>query len=221
MFGNLRCETKFQKPRHVQNNLDLIFQSEKKRNLRKLRWWRSSRLLFWLKASTLSGQRASLVARMVKNLSAMWETWVGSWGWENSLEKRTATHSSALAWKTPWTEEPGRLQSIASQRVEHDWATNTLIFFLVITVLTQSPGWSLCHFSLPHSNPPSTLLPSWLLSKNIFLSLLKDFSGLRSQLLQPHFQSCPTPTYPPNTVTVSPTPCSFMAKHTAVLQNCL
>ena len=48
---------------------------------------------------------------MVKHLPAMWETWVQSLGWEDPLEKGTATHSSTLAWKIPWTEEPGRLQS--------------------------------------------------------------------------------------------------------------
>ena len=49
---------------------------------------------------------------MVKHLPAMWETWVQSLGWEDPLEKETATHSSTLAWKIPWTEEPGRLQSM-------------------------------------------------------------------------------------------------------------
>ena len=53
--------------------------------------------------------RASLVAQMIKHLPAMWETWVQSLGWEDPLEKEMATHSSTLAWKIPWTEEPGRL----------------------------------------------------------------------------------------------------------------
>ena len=48
---------------------------------------------------------------MVKNLPAVWETWVQSLGWEDPLEKRTAIHYSILAWRIPWTEEPGRLQS--------------------------------------------------------------------------------------------------------------
>ena len=56
---------------------------------------------------------------MVENLPAMQETWVRSLGWEDPLEKEMATHSSILAWKIPWTEEPGGLQSIASQRVGH------------------------------------------------------------------------------------------------------
>ena len=60
-----------------------------------------------------------LVAQTVKQLSAMLETWVRSLGREDPLEKEMATHSSTLAWKIPWTEEPGRLQSMGSLRVEH------------------------------------------------------------------------------------------------------
>ena len=57
---------------------------------------------------------------MVKRLPAMPEAWVQSLGQENPLEKEMATHSSILAWKIPWTEEPGGLQSMGSQRVGHD-----------------------------------------------------------------------------------------------------
>ena len=63
---------------------------------------------------------ASLVAQMVKNPPAMWETWIQSLGWDDPLERRTTTHSSILAWRTPWTEEAGRLQSMESQRARHD-----------------------------------------------------------------------------------------------------
>ena len=66
---------------------------------------------------------ASLVAQMVKNLPTMQETWVLSL--EDPLEKKIATHSCILAWRIPWTEEPGRLQSMESQRVGHNWETNT------------------------------------------------------------------------------------------------
>ena len=62
----------------------------------------------------------SLVAQMVKCLPAMWETQVRSLGWEDLLEKEMATHSSILAWRIPWTEEPGRVQSMGLQRVGHD-----------------------------------------------------------------------------------------------------
>ena len=60
------------------------------------------------------------MAQLVKNPPAMQETWVGSLGWEDPLEKGMATHSSILAWKIPRTEEPGGLQSMGSQRVGHD-----------------------------------------------------------------------------------------------------
>ena len=65
----------------------------------------------------------SLVAQMVKHLQTMWETRVQSLGQEDPPEKEMATHYSTLAWKIPWTEEPGRLQSTGSQRVGHDWGT--------------------------------------------------------------------------------------------------
>ena len=64
--------------------------------------------------------RASLVAQRVKRLPAMQETRVRSLGQEDPLEKEMAPHSSTLAWKIPWTEKPGRLQSMGSQRVGHD-----------------------------------------------------------------------------------------------------
>ena len=60
------------------------------------------------------------MAQLVKNPPAMWETWVRSLGWEDTLEKGTATHSSILAWRIPWTEEPGGLQSLGSQGVGYD-----------------------------------------------------------------------------------------------------
>ena len=74
------------------------------------------------------------MAQRLKHLPAMWETWVRSLGWEDPLEKEMATHSRILAWWIPWTEEPGGLQSVGSQRVGHDWATSlhfTSAFFIV------------------------------------------------------------------------------------------
>ena len=56
----------------------------------------------------------------MKHLSVVQETWVRSLDWEDPLEKEMATHSSTLAWKIPWTEEPGRLQSMGSKTVGHD-----------------------------------------------------------------------------------------------------
>ena len=63
---------------------------------------------------------ASLVVQMIKTLPAMWETQVRFLGLEDPLEKGMATHSSILAWRIPWTEEPGGLQSMGLQRVRHD-----------------------------------------------------------------------------------------------------
>ena len=60
-----------------------------------------------------------MVALTVKNLPAVWEPQVLSLGWEDPLEERMATHSSILAWRIPWTEEPGGLPSMGSQRVGH------------------------------------------------------------------------------------------------------
>ena len=60
------------------------------------------------------------MAQLVKNPPAMRETWARSLGWEDPLEKGKATHSNILAWRIPWTEEPGRAQSMGSQRVGHD-----------------------------------------------------------------------------------------------------
>ena len=66
------------------------------------------------------------MAQTVKHLPTMQETWVQSLGQEDLLEEEMATHSSILAWKIPWMEEPGRLQSVGSQRVQHDRATSLL-----------------------------------------------------------------------------------------------
>ena len=60
------------------------------------------------------------MTQIAKNLPAMQENWVQSLGWEDPLEEGTATHSSILAWRIPWTEEPGGLPSMESQRVGHD-----------------------------------------------------------------------------------------------------
>ena len=77
----------------------------------------------------------------VKCLPPMWETRVRSLGWEDPLEKEMVTHSSILAWRIPWTEKPGRLQSMGSQRVGHDWVTS-LTHSLTLLVLEYTwPLW--------------------------------------------------------------------------------
>ena len=79
----------------------------------------------------------SLVAQTVKRLSTMQETGLQCLGWEDLLEKEMATCSSTLAWKIPWMEEPGRLQSMGSKRVGHDWASslsNIYVFLMLLIV---------------------------------------------------------------------------------------
>ena len=103
-------------------------------------WWLLNFLFFFQSCScpaqscfpwlwfTLSSRHGlyhdSWVAQTVKKLPATWETWVWSLGWVDPLEKGMASHSRTLAWRIPWTEEPGGLQSMGSQRVRHHWATN-------------------------------------------------------------------------------------------------
>ena len=88
--------------------------------------------------------QTTLVVEMVKNLPAVQETWIQSLGREDPLEKRMATHPNILAWRIPWAEEPGRLHPTGSQRVRHDWVTNT--FTLMYGQGLPSRWFSLTHF---------------------------------------------------------------------------
>ena len=88
-----------------------------------------SAVTVWLSFSSLW---ASLVAQTVKIPPAMQETLVQSLVWEDPLEKGMATHSNILAWRIPWTERPGGLQSMGSQKVGHDWATFTFLISLYL-----------------------------------------------------------------------------------------
>ena len=82
------------------------------------------------------------MAQAVKNPSALQETWVRSLGQEDPLEKATASHSNILAWRIPWTEEPGGLQSMGLQRVRHNWVTLSLSFMLMVCVyMSVSVDW--------------------------------------------------------------------------------
>ena len=78
------------------------------------------------------------MAGAVKNLLALWETWVRSLGWEDPLEEGLATHFSVLAQRTPWTEEPGELQSLGSQRVHQSTAQPWELGFSYFDVLKAS-----------------------------------------------------------------------------------
>ena len=97
----------------------------------------------------------SLVAEMVKNLPAMQETQVQSLGWEDTLEESMATHSSILPWKIPWTKEPCRLQSTGSQKVRHNWGTDTHF-----QLLTMQDNPLVLYFSSP--KPVFWKAASWM-----------------------------------------------------------
>ena len=83
------------------------------------------------------------MAQTVKHLSTIQETWVQSLGREDPLEKEMATHSSTIAWKIPWTEEPDRLHSMGSQRVGHDF---TFTFFLSLPLVPPGNALSFIDF---------------------------------------------------------------------------
>jgi len=125
--------------------------------------------------------RALLVAQTVKNLPAVRETWVQSLGWEDPLEKEVSTHCSILSRKIPWTEEPGRLQSMESQSIRHNWMTNTfsakLAWFLgegPVQVLENCYNEQIIFLSLlppyyPFSPPFPELFLSYFLICNTYL----------------------------------------------------
>ena len=99
---------------------------------------------------------ASLVAQRVNRLPAVPETWVWSLGREDPLEKEMATYPSTLAWKIPRTVEPGRLQSMGSQRVTHDWETSLYVHTHVSTCI-----WVMC-------------MCTWVFESQLLLSLLSQ-----------------------------------------------
>ena len=109
------------------------------------------------------GIRASLVAQLVRNLPAVQETQVWSLGREDPLEKGVATHSDTLAWRIPWTEEPGGLQSMGSQRVGHNCATNFCFQFSSVHLLSHvwlfaTPWIAACQASLSITNSRSLVI---------------------------------------------------------------
>ena len=126
--------------------------------------WESSGLKLrcvWLNQSLLT--IFWKMTQAVKCLPAMWETWIRSLGWE---DKETATHSSTLAWKIPWTEEPGTLQTMGSQRVGYNWVTS-LPFFLFFNPWIFLPNCS----SKDQQN--SLLSHYWSTKKKMLLRSLK------------------------------------------------
>ena len=113
-----------------------------------------------------------VVTQTVKCLPAMWETRVRFLGQEDPLEKEMAIHSSTLAWKIPWTEEPDRLQSRGSQRVGHDWATSLprQILFHIITYCLCLVILKNMYFLLVSAKSRCTGLFSFLFSEKCRIS---------------------------------------------------
>ena len=141
----------------------------------------------------------SLVAQMVKRLAAVWETQVQFLVWEDPLEKAMATHSSTLAWKIPWTEEPGRLQSMGSLRVRHDWMTSLSSFALLVQFSSAAQSClTLRLHGLQHSRTPcpspspracSNSCPtSWWYHQTILSSVIPFSSCIQSFPVSRSFQ---------------------------------
>ena len=105
------------------------------------------------------------MAHMVKNLPAMQETQVQSLGWKNFLEKRMATYSSILAWRIPWTEEPGRLLALGLKSVGHNEGTNTFTFNILTATKEGLATWHNHTKLLYLLNIAFLGLPWWLSGK--------------------------------------------------------
>ena len=115
---------------------------------------------------------ASLLAQMVRNLPAMQKTQVQSLGREDPMEKGMVTHSSILAWRIPWTEEPSRLQSMGSQRIGHDWVIFTSLHFREIV-----KDWGAWHSAVHGLTKSWTWLSNWTTTSLCFsrLNILSYF----------------------------------------------
>ena len=118
---------------------------------------------------------------VVKNLPAMKETQFWFLGQEDPLEMETATHSSILAWRIPWTEEPGRLQSVGSQRAGHDWVTktHTCNYFKILSTwwifsLTLIPIWIFLYHT-KYCDELHNTFAAWML---LYVSFCQLFSCL-------------------------------------------
>ena len=147
---------------------------------------------------------------MVKRMPTTQETWVQSLGREDPLEKEMATHSSTLAWKIPWIQEPGRLQSVGPQRVGHDWVTspyltlpNLLYYPTLISIHDYWKKYSFDYMDLFWQNDVSAfnILSRFVIaflsrSKYLFISWLQSWSAV---ILEPKkIKSAVVFTFPPS-----------------------
>ena len=153
----------------------------------------SLKLWAFEKINLYAASWSSLVAQTVKNVPTMWETWVQSLGWEDPLEKGMATHSSILAWRILWIEEPGGLQSVGSQSQTRLSRRDTflelislcwseLVWELDVSFSSTSPGWTAPNPICPtqkwflNTQPPSvlTFLCVLVTSSHLFGSLISN-----------------------------------------------
>ena len=100
-----------------------------------------------------------LVIQMVKHLPTMWETQLQSLGWEVPLKKAMSTHSSILAWKIPWMENPVRLQSMELQRVEHDCETSLSLFIFIPACASPRPAFLMMYSALKLNKQGDNIQP--------------------------------------------------------------
>ena len=129
--------------------------------------------LIWQIYLIYSPWKTSLVAQMVKHLSTMRETRVQALGWEDPLEKEMAIHYSTIAWKIPWTEEPGRLQFMGSQRVGHDWATS--LHFIVLESSLRVWKIKIKLYLLAHKHLEKLRYPKFINKCNKAVSRCQEF----------------------------------------------
>ena len=125
---------------------------------RLLTWWSKNLIIELILFTSLLREclpiQKWLVVQTVKNLPAMQETWFQSPGWEDPLQKGMATHSSILAWRITWTEEPGGLQSMGLQRVRHNWHNTFIICISSVQFSGSVVSDSLRPHELQHARPP-------------------------------------------------------------------
>ena len=139
-------------------NMKII--NNEKEKIRLFNWYSwHCELPWWLRQAV--GKKSACSARI----------WVRFLGWEDPLEKGTATHSCILAWRIPWTEEPGGLQSMGSQRVGHDWVTFTLNFHLTLQGFGEGGIYQRGALHPEMSPLPSAWDQSWKINRRGSVSL--------------------------------------------------
>ena len=188
----------------------------------------------WLPISLIFNITHTLVTQMVENPPAMQETWVQSLGQRDPLEKGIATHSSILAWRIPWTKEPGGLQSMGSLRVGHNWVTYTynqivrtvtcelfLWIFFLYRVLWYGTMQTCLFSDLQIHNAAYSSSPFWYLKCTLELNIYQNESSCRRSVALCQWISLPsihlhkpqTQELTENTLTLTLTLCDSQIYH--------